>query len=149
MLKVKDILEKKGYDMYYIKPEQTVYEALEMLADKEIGALMVVENNKLTGIFSERDYARKIILKGQLSHESKVGDVMTKYPVTVKPTANIVLCMELMTNNRIRHLPVVDNEKLIGMVTIGDIVSTIIYLQKNKINDLENYITGSGYGCNP
>ena len=146
MTTVNDILKKKGYKIFSINPEQTVFDALKILAEKDIGALPVMENDKLTGIFSERDYARKLILKGYFSKETKVGNIMTKDLIVVSPDTDIFKCMSLMTEKKFRHLPVIENNKLIGIVSIGDIVNTIIHSQKEIIKDLENYISGSGYG---
>jgi len=146
MISVKSILAKKGCEVFSITPEQTVYDALKILAEKDIGAVMVMEGNKLLGIFSERDYARKLILKGFFSKESNVRDVMTKELIIVAPDTDVFECMELMTEKHIRHLPVLENNKLIGLVSIGDIVNAIIHSQRSEIKNLEGYISGGGYG---
>jgi CBS domain-containing protein len=146
MVTVRNILDKKGYDFFSISPDKTVFEALKILADKDIGALLVMQGDQLLGIFSERDYARKLILKGVFSKESKVGDVMTKDLVVASPETDIFKCMQIMTEHKFRHLPIVDNTKLIGIVSIGDIVNAIIHSQEAVINDLESYIKGGGYG---
>jgi CBS domain-containing protein len=146
MVTVKDILDKKGNEVFSISPDKTVFEALKILADKDIGALLVMQGEQAIGIFSERDYARKLILKGVLSKESKVGDVMSKDLVVVSPETDIFKCMQIMTEKKFRHLPIVDNTKLIGIVSIGDIVNAIIHSQEVVINDLEGYIKGGGYG---
>jgi len=146
MITVKQVLDKKGHDFYTIHPAETVYAALEKMADKDVGALMVMDNSKLVGIFSERDYARKLILHGKSSRESKVQDFMTTMLHTVCPSDSIYHCMAIMTDKRVRHLPVQDNNEIIGIISIGDVVNTIIEDQKAIIKDLENYIMGSGYG---
>lgn len=142
MIKVKEILDSKGNSFYYVKPENTVFEALEKMAEKDIGAVLVIENNKLAGIFSERDYARKIILHGLTSKNSKVGDFMSKEVIYVHSFTSIYDCMALMTSKRIRHLPVVDEDKILGVISIGDVVNYIIHQQNVTIKDLENYIYG-------
>jgi CBS domain-containing protein len=142
MIKVKEILDAKGHAFWFIKPENTVFEALETMAQKDIGAVMVVDNGKLVGIFSERDYARKIVLHGFASKNSKVGDFMSKEVIYVNPDASIYDCMALMTSKRIRHLPVLDNDKILGLISIGDVVNYIIHQQNVTIKDLENYIYG-------
>lgn len=141
MKTVGQLLELKGNKIFSIKPESSVYEALEVMADKDIGALLVMENEKLLGIFSERDYARKVILKGKSSKETKVGDMMTKTVFYVQPGKSMEDCMALMTEKKIRHLPVLDNEKLIGIITIGDVVNEVISEHKSKISLLQDYIT--------
>ncbi|HEX3006075.1 MAG TPA: CBS domain-containing protein [Bacteroidales bacterium] len=142
MNKVRDILERKGYEYYYIHPENSVFEALQTMAEKEIGAVMVVEDGNLAGMFTERDYARKIVLHGFTSREAKVGDFMTKTVITVSSETSIGDCMTLMTSKRIRHLPVLDKNKIIGLISIGDVVNLIIHQQGETIKDLENYIYG-------
>jgi CBS domain-containing protein len=142
MYSVKDILNEKGYDFWTVEPNTTVYEALKKMAGKDIGALIVIKDNKMIGIFSERDYARKIILKGKTSKDSTVGELMSEKVYYVKLTATIDECMQLMTNQHVRHLPVLEKEKLIGIVSIGDIVNKIIKDHKNQIQLLEDYITG-------
>lgn len=142
MYSVKNILDEKGYDFWTIEPETTVYEALKKMAGKDIGALIVVKSTKIIGVFSERDYARKVILKGKTSKDTTVGELVSEKVYYVKPTSTIEECMQLMTNQRVRHLPVLDNDKLIGIVSIGDIVNKIIQDHKNQIQQLEDYITG-------
>lgn len=146
MVTVKNILDKKGNKVFSISPDKTVFEALKMLADKDIGAVLVTQDDQMLGIFSERDYARKLILKGFFSKDSKVSDVMTKALTVVDPKTDIFICMEIMTKKRFRHLPVVENGKLVGMVSIGDIVNAIINSQEDVIKSLESYISGGGYG---
>ncbi len=145
MRTVRYVLENKGYNVWSIGPDRTVFEALEELADKDIGALVVVEAGKLRGIFSERDYAREVVLKGRSSRETAVKEVMTSEVVCVKPSQSIDDCMALMTNRRIRHLPVLDEddeEKVIGLISIGDVVKEVIAEQEFRIEQLQNYISG-------
>lgn len=142
MYSVKDILDEKGYEIHTIEPEATVYEALKKMAGKNIGALMVVKDGKVVGVFSERDYARKIILMGKSSKESKVGELLSERIFYVKPATTINECMQIMTDHRVRHLPVLENEKLIGIVSIGDVVNKTIQGHKNTIQQLEDYILG-------
>jgi CBS domain-containing protein len=142
MGKVKDILESKKGNVFYVSPSTMVYSAVEVMSEKNIGGLLIVENEKLVGIFTERDYARKLILRGKSSKDTPVSEIMTKNPLTVSPENSIDDCMTLMTERRIRHLPVCENEKLIGMLSIGDLVRYIIEQQKGIIEDLEHYITG-------
>ena len=144
---VKNLLESKGRDVHMIDIDATVFSALEELAKHDIGALIVMDKKgKIAGIFSERDYARKVTLKGKLSKEVKVKEMMTTTVYHVKPDNYLRECLELMTKKRTRHLPVMENDKLIGIVSIGDIVNSIITEQKTKIRDLESYIVGSDYG---
>ena len=147
MTTVKKILEDKGHDYFSVAPDDTVFHALQIMADKNVGSLLVIDKEgKLVGMFSERDYARKGILLGKSSKESNVEDYMSRELYTVKPEATTLDCMALMTNKYIRHIPVLDHNKLVGIVSIGDIVNTIIHEQKITIEDLERYITSSGYG---
>ena len=136
------VLRRKPGDIFSISPEATVYEAIEMLADKGIGALLVMAEGKLVGILSERDYARKVILKGKASKETRVKEIMTSPVVSVAPSQTVDDGMTLMTAKRIRHLPVVEGENVMGMVSIGDLVKWIISEQEVTIQQLENYITG-------
>jgi len=142
MYSVKDILDEKGYEVYSIKPEATVYEALKKMAGKNIGALLVIKDNQVVGVFSERDYARKIILKGKSSKESVVGELLSERIFYVKPTATTDECMQIMTDHRVRHLPVMDEKKVVGIVSIGDIVNKIIQGHTHTIKQLEDYILG-------
>ncbi len=139
---VGDLLKIKGYEVLSIAPDSSVYEALQLLAKNNIGALLVLQSGRLTGIFSERDYARKLVLKGKFSKNTEIREVMTEHVVTVEPEDNIEHCMGLMTDKRIRHLPVVENGCVIGVISIGDIVKAIIADQKSTIGLLEEYITG-------
>jgi CBS domain-containing protein len=137
---VKQLLEFKGRDIISIDPYRTVYEAIEILAARQIGALLVIENGNLVGLISERDYARKVILKGKSSKDTLIRDVMTRELICVKPEMSVDESMALMTEKRIRHLPVMDNDTLIGIVTIGDAVRQIISERDFTIQQLEQYI---------
>ena len=144
---VKNLIESKGSSVYTINQNETVFKALEELAKYDIGALVVKDNkDNIVGIFSERDYARKVTLKGKSSKKAKVKDMMTTEVYHVKPKNYLRECLQLMTKKRTRHLPVLEDEKLVGLVSIGDIVNRIISEQKTKIHDLESYIVGSDYG---
>lgn len=143
MNSVRHVLKEKGTNVWTISPNQTVYQALELMAEKDVGALIVSEGNKVLGIFSERDYARKVILKGISSVNTNVSKLMVKEVIYVTQDQSIDECMALMTENRIRHLPVIENDELIGLISIGDVVNHIISLQEFKINELKKYITGS------
>ena len=143
---VECILKNKGSQVYSIPPDVTVYEALEKMADKNVGALVVMDANELVGIFSERDYVRKVILKGRSSREMLVNEIMSSPVVTVNPRTTIDDCMHRMTDKRCRHLPVVEGEKVLGVVSIGDLVNWIIKEQDHTIHQLEEYITGK-YPC--
>lgn len=142
MSTVRDLLNAKGSAVWVTTPDTSVYEALRQMAEKNVGALLVVESEQLRGIFSERDYARKVVLKGRFSSETSVSEVMTNKVITVTPYQTIEECMELMTDKRIRHLPVLEKEKLVGLISIGDVVKNIIEEQRATINHLEGYITG-------
>ena len=139
-MSVSKILEKKGHKVFSVNSNATVYEALQFMCDKNIGAILVIDDNLLTGILSEKDYARKIILKGKTSHDTLVSEIMTPNPITVDPEDNIDRCMALMSEKHIRHLPVVKNDVVVGMVSIGDVVTTIINTQKETISHLHEYI---------
>lgn len=135
------LLEKSG-EIHSVPPDALVYEALELLAQRDIGALIVVEDGQVRGIFSERDYARKVILKGKSSKNSPVRSMMTRDVLFVSPDESIEGCMQLMTSKRVRHLPVMDENRLIGIITIGDVVKQVISDQEFRINELEKYISG-------
>lgn len=143
MKTVRDILNKKGSDAYSISPQATVYEALQVMADKNIGAVLVIDKGKLVGIFSERDYARKVILKGKASKETLVSDLMTKNILYVSPDKNVEDCMFLMTTKHVRHLPVMEDDRLAGIISINDVVKIIISEQKFAIDTLEKYMQSS------
>jgi len=146
---VAEFLAGKGAAVYTVRPEATVYEALELMADKNIGAVLVTdEPGKLHGIFSERDYARKMMIKGRDSHTTRVREIMTTMVVSINPDTRLRDCMSIMTEKRIRHLPVFQGEKLVGVVSIGDVVKSllseqdyVISQQAYKIDQLENYIS--------
>ena len=140
---VSQLLEAKGHTVWTITPDTSVFEALKRMADRNVGALLVVEGEKLAGIFSERDYARKVILKGKASREIPVDEIMSTRVVFVRPNQTIDECMALMTEKRIRHLPVLQSGKLIGLISIGDVVKTVISEQEFIIHQLENYISGT------
>jgi len=142
---VGQVMRKKGYGFHGIGPEATAYDALETMAEKNVGALLVVEGGLLIGVFSERDYARKVILKGRASKNTRVREVMTGSPISVNPAMTLRDCMVIMTRNRIRHLPVVDNDALLGVVSIGDVVNAVISDQESTIEELQEYIAGTGY----
>ena len=139
---VDDVLNVKGRDVYTATPTTTVFEALELMADKEVGALVVVEKDRLVGIFSERDYARRLALEGKRSRETPVREIMTDVVATISQSDSMKDCMECMTNERVRHLPVVEGDRLIGLISIGDVVKSIMSDQELMIQQLENYITG-------
>jgi CBS domain-containing protein len=141
-MKVHNILSQKGTVVHWVNPGTTVYEALKMMADKNLGALVVMDGKKISGIFTERDYARKVILKGKFSKETSVAEIMHPDPITVKEDDSIGDCMNLMTNNFIRHLPVIRNGDLAGIISIGDLVKFIIREQQFIIENLNNYISG-------
>jgi CBS domain-containing protein len=134
------LLQIKGFDTWFIPPNAAVFDALRLMAEKNVGALLVMDGEKLVGIFSERDYARKIILMGKSSKETSVFEIMTHTPVTIHPDETVHECMEIMTLHHIRHLPVVESESVIGMVSIGDVVRSIIFQQKKSIQDLEKMV---------
>jgi CBS domain-containing protein len=142
MKTVRQILQHKGNESWWVDPDSVVYDALKLMAEKNVGAVLVRRENRLVGIFSERDYARRIILKGKHSKDTLVREVMTDNPICVHPSQTIEECMTLMTRNHIRHLPVVDENGLIGVISIGDVVEGIISEHKGTISDLENFITG-------
>jgi len=144
--RISAILSRKSSDIWSIPPGASVYSAIETMADKHIGALLVIENGHLVGIVSERDYARKVVLMGRSSSDTFVREIMTPFPKTVCFDCCVEDAMRTMTTNRIRHLPVVDNDRVVGMLSIGDIVNFIIASQDQAIEHLEHYITGQ-YPC--
>ena len=139
---VKDLIEVKNKGVWVIEPTASVYDAIAQMADKQIGALLVTEKSKVIGIITERDYARKVVLRGKSSKNTSVSEIMTERVIFVQPEQPIEECMALMTENRIRHLPVLENGKLIGMVSIGDIVKAVISEKDLLIDQLSNYISG-------
>jgi CBS domain-containing protein len=142
MTRVEDLLQAKGRTVWSISADASVYEAIQMMADRGVGALPVVAAEKPAGIVSERDYARKVILQGKSSKDTPVRDIMTGTVYFVHPEQSIEQCMVLMTDKRIRHLPVLDGEHLAGIVSIGDLVKAVIAEQQIRIEQLESYITG-------
>jgi len=141
--RVSSVLRLKAPGVWSISPDATVYEAIERMADKRVGALVVLRDGKLAGIVSERDYARKVILRSKHSQETRVHEIMTAPVFSVGPDHSIHECMRMMSANRVRHLPVVEGETVVGMVSIGDLVNWIIRSQEQTINHLHNYITGA------
>jgi CBS domain-containing protein len=137
-----EILHNKGASVWSIAPDLMVYDAIQIMADKNIGALLVTEGGKLIGIISERDYTRKIALKGKSSKETPVKDILSEQVVRVSPSHTVEHCMRLMTEHRIRHLPVLDGDNIVGVISIGDLVNWIISAQTNTINQLQTYISG-------
>jgi CBS domain-containing protein len=140
MKTVGQLLEAKGGRSFSIGPDARVFDALKLMAEKEIGALLVVDGGKLAGIISERDYARKVILLGKSSHDIPVRDIMTGKVITVRPSQSVEECMALMTSKRVRHLPVMEGERLLGVVSIGDLVKDVIADREETIKQLESYI---------
>jgi CBS domain-containing protein len=140
---VSAVLKQKGIQIWSISPEATVYEALRMMADKEIGALVVMEAGQVAGIFSERDYARKVVLQGRSSQETKVSEVMNSPARTIEPDCSVDEAMHIMTERRLRHLPITNCEgALLGLVSIGDLVKWIITSHESTIEQLQSYISG-------
>jgi CBS domain-containing protein len=142
---VGDLLRYKPSEVWTVSPYATVFEALELMAEKNVGAVPVLEDGKLVGMFSERDYARKCILMGRHSKETRVLDLMSSPVITVDPSMTVEQCLELMTERKLRHLPVLEGGILTGMVSIGDIGKWIISEQRTAIRDLEGFITGNNY----
>jgi len=139
---VGSILRYKGHTVWSVNPDESVFQAISLMADKGIGSLVVIADDRLVGIISERDYARKVVLQGKSSKETKVRDIMTSPVVSVGPDHTVDDCMRIVTNKRIRHLPVVEGEKLIGVVSIGDLVRRVISTQGETIQYLQEYIVG-------
>ena len=139
---ISSILPRKGGQVWSVTPDASVYEAIEAMADKQIGALMVISDGRLVGIISERDYARKVILKGKSSKQTQVKEIMTSPVIFVTPQHSVDECMKIITTRNIRHLPVLVEEKVVGMISIGDLVKLIISEQDQTIDQLYSYITG-------
>ncbi|MDH3494965.1 MAG: CBS domain-containing protein [Acidobacteriota bacterium] len=140
----KHLIESKGNEIWSIGPDATVLDAISLMAEKRIGALLVMNDNELQGVFSERDYARKVVLRGKSSRKTAVSEIMSSEVVTADPSNSVEECMSLMTENRVRHLPVVTDNQVVGVLSIGDLVKAIIDEQQFKIEQLENFIT-TGY----
>jgi len=139
---IRSILKLKGSQVWWLAPEATVYEAIALMAEKRIGAVLVCEEGRPVGIVSERDYARKVILMGRSSKETRLREIMSSPLITVTPDHTVDECMRIVTAHRVRHLPVMEGERLAGLVSIGDLVNAIISAQAETIHQLRNYITG-------
>lgn len=139
---VKHLLDRKGRHIISVKPDDTVLQAIRVMAEKNIGAVVVMQDDQLRGIMSERDYARKVIVKGRASDETQVADIMTSEVLTTSDSETVNNCMEMMTERKIRHLPVVEDGRVVGMISIGDLVEAIIADQQEEIQQLESYISG-------
>lgn len=146
MITVKDLLNSSSGPTVLVSPTDTVYRALQLMAENNVGAVMICEENQMQGIFTERDYCRKIILMGRSSLNTPIQDIMTKKMITVKPEQSLEECMELMTRYHIRHLPVQEDEKLVGVVSMRDVMEMIISSKQSRIDQLESYILGNDYG---
>jgi CBS domain-containing protein len=140
MITVRQLLDRKGRQIFSIAPGTAVLEAIRLMADRHVGALLVMEGETLSGIVSERDYARKVILKGRSSADTPVRDIMTAAVITVQPETPVEKCMQVMTERRVRHLPVIEGGRVVGMVSIGDLVKAVIAEQQQHIEQLESYI---------
>jgi CBS domain-containing protein len=139
---ISSLLHHKGPALWFIPPDATVFDAIKLMADKNIGSLLVLSDGKLMGLFTERDYARKIVLHGKSSKETRVREIFTGVTITVKPDDSVEDCMKLMTEHRVRHLPVLDGQKVVGIVSIGDLVNWTISAQDAQIAQMEQYIAG-------
>jgi len=142
---IDSILKQKKSPLWSVSPDTTVFETIQLMADKNIGAVLVKAGEKLVGIMSERDYTRKVAIKGKSSKETRVKEIISTPVLTVTPNHTVEECMRLMTENRIRHLPVLDGEKVVGVVSIGDLVNWVISAQSVAIKQMENYIAGNYY----
>ncbi len=142
MKRIQTLLKKKGYDVWSIAPDASVYDAIHLMAEKAVGALIVMDGQKLVGVISERDYARKIILEGRSSENTKISEIMSSEVITIGPDNRIEECMEIMTERRIRHLPVLDGNEVLGVISLGDLVKYIIAEQQFVIEQMERYING-------
>lgn len=142
---VSDILKIKGNEVWTTSPQHTVFEALSLMGEKNIGALVAVQDGKVVGVLSERDYSRKVVLRGRTSRDTLVGDILSSPVLTVRPSDSIGKCMQIMTGRRIRHLPVLEDGQLVGLLSIGDLVNWIMNVQQQTIQQLHGYIAGGGY----
>ena len=140
------IVREKGGSVHTIAPDATVYDAIDVMADRNIGALLVMNGHRLLGVISERDYTRKVALKGKQSKQTPVSEIMLAPAISVSEDASIEECMELMTNHRIRHLPVLDGDRVVGVVSIGDLINWIINTQREVLNSMEDFICGKSPG---
>jgi CBS domain-containing protein len=143
MRTVREILNKKGNLIWSVSPDATVYEALQLMAEKEAGAVLVIDNGKIKGVLSERDYARKIVLHGKFSKDTAVVEIMSDKVIYVEPSQSIEECMAIMINKKIRHLPVMENNKLSGIISIGDVVEAVLEEKDTVIGELTRFIQGS------
>ncbi len=141
---ISGILNQKSGEIFSVRPDATVFEAIEMMDNKNVGALLVIDSDRLVGIISERDYTRKVFLRGKRSRETKVSEIMSSNVETTRPQAGVDGCLRLMTDRHIRHLPVLEGDKVVGVISIGDLVKHVISCQSATIAHLENYISG-GY----
>ena len=139
-ISIRHILEVKGYDFWNIGPDASVYDALRMMSIKDVGALIVMQDDRMVGILSERDYARKVVLLGKTSRETLVSEIMSTNIFTIHPDQTVEEAMDMMTLKHVRHLPVVENDKVLGIISIGDVVKSIIYKQRQAIKDMEDKI---------
>ena len=139
------ILSRKGGQIFFVAPDATVFEAIQMMDEKNVGALLVTSGDELLGIISERDYTRKVFLRGKHSRETRVDEIMSRHLTVTTPSEPVENCLRTMTERHIRHLPVVDDGKLAGVISIGDLVKHVISCQSATIAHLENYIHGGGY----
>jgi CBS domain-containing protein len=139
---VRDILQNKSGELWTTTPHSTVYEAIGLMGEKNIGAVIVVDHNEVVGVLSERDYSRKVVLQGRTSRDTLVGEILSRPVIAVRRKDSIEKCMQLMTSNRIRHLPVVEDGKLVGLISIGDLVNWVMHSQRHTILQLQGYISG-------
>lgn len=139
---VYDILHNKSGDICTTTPNDSVYDAIRQMGERNIGALVVLENGQIVGVLSERDYSRKVVLQGRTSRDTRVGEIISSPAITVQSRDGVERCMQLMTENRIRHLPVVDDGRLVGLISIGDLVSWVMQSQRHTIQQLQGYISG-------
>jgi CBS domain-containing protein len=139
---VYDILHNKGGEILTAKPDESVYDAIRVMGERNIGALVVMENDEVVGVISERDYSRKVVLQGRTSRDTQVSEIISRPVITVRSKDGIEKCMQLMTSNRIRHLPVVDDGRLVGVISMGDLVSWVMMSQRHTIEQLQGYISG-------